>query len=173
MPWEGVPFCDYVKQMIPYSETNITAERGKSSAKRREIRPIYLKKIKKCVFLDLIFPESGINYYLEFYSDTAEYDSKLFTSVISAKVYENRPSSSTSLLPMSKKYQQETIVSLYLAGRLSIVSWAGSWPDLHTHVWGSVRLFLSLGVASCVIYYPVRGQNVCSSHQSSSVIFSR
>ena len=40
-------------------------------------------------------------------------------------------------------------MSLCLAGRLSIVSWAGSWPDLHTRVWGSVRLFLCLGVASC------------------------
>lgn len=114
---------------------------------------------------------------MELFSATAEYDSKLFTSVISAKVYENRPSSSTSLLPMRRNIPARTIVSLCLAGRLSIVSWAGSWPDLHTRVWGSVRLFCTLvsgqfifsdvrhlkpGVASCVEHYP---------HEATMVLF--
>ena len=41
-------------------------------------------------------------------------------------------------------------MSSCLAGRLFIVSVAGSWRDLHCRVWGSVWLFLFLGVASCV-----------------------
>ena len=41
-------------------------------------------------------------------------------------------------------------MSLCLAGRFSVVSRAGSWPDLHLHARGTVRLFLCLGVASCV-----------------------
>ena len=39
---------------------------------------------------------------------------------------------------------------------------AGSWPDLHCHVWGSVRLFLCPGVASCVNITRSRQQCSCS-----------
>lgn len=42
---------------------------------------------------------------------------ELLSSVISAKVYENQPSLSISSFAPVKKYQQGTIVSLYLAGR--------------------------------------------------------
>ena len=42
---------------------------------------------------------------------------ELISLVISAKVYENQPSLSISSFAPVKKYQQGTIVSLYLAGR--------------------------------------------------------
>jgi hypothetical protein len=53
------------------------------------------------------------------------------------------------LLILRTKYQQEHCVSVS-AGRFSVVSGSGSWSDLHTRVWGSVRLFYALisGVSS-------------------------
>ena len=44
-----------------------------------------------------------------------------------------------------------TIVSFYLAGRLSVVLVAGSWRDLLAHVRGSVRLF-----CVCITGLPLR-----------------
>ena len=52
------------------------------------------------------------------------------------------------LIPCTK-YQQEHCVSVS-AGRFSVVTESGSWSDLHTRVWGSVRLFYSSDIASCV-----------------------
>ena len=67
--------------------------------------------------------------------------SVLISSVISAKEDVNRPSYMIALLLPDIEIPARTIVSSYLAGRFSVVLGAGSWSDLHLHVWGCVRLF--------------------------------
>ena len=73
-----------------------------------------------------------------------------FNGYFSKRTHKPAKLKTSLLLKKMRNTQQGTIVSLCLAGRFSIVLVAGSWLDLHVHAWGTVRLFLSLDIASCI-----------------------
>ena len=115
------------------------------SCKKFYIRP---EKNDKNEQNDVIIRVSGLTFEwgrcklpVETNSAPVEARSKLIFNRISSKEYENRPSFVKILLIPCSKYQQEHCASVS-AGRFSIVTESGSWSDLHTRAWGSVRLFL-------------------------------
>ena len=69
-----------------------------------------------------------------------------------------------------EKQAQEDCIFVFCWALLCVLL-AGSWPDLHCHVWGYVRLFLCPGVASCVERYPSEATVFLLRSSSSSYFF--
>ena len=86
----------------------------------------------------------------------------LISSVISAKGNENRPSLISSFAQKIEIPARGLLCLRILLGVFLFVFWAGSLPDLHYRVWGSVRLFLFLDIASCAGTYFPRPPCSCS-----------